>query len=88
LTVSRRLPAQINRNVEYPPGRAKHQFGVIMGWQLKVQSTQNPVLRHGVVLLGKIRSQSMLSEPALMKGLNKTATLIAKYTGLKFMAAR
>ena len=78
--------AQIDGNVEYPPCRAIHQFGMIIGWQLKVQSTQNPVLRHRVVLLGKIGSQSMLSEPALMKGLNKTATLIAKHTGLKFMA--
>ena len=77
--VSRRLLADIDRNVQYPPFYAAHQLTLCKRGALKMQPAHNTVAGHTLVVLDEVYLAYLLVELSLRKTLEKVTSRILEY---------
>ncbi len=78
LTVSGRTHAHINYSIHHIALHAVHDFDVIHGGQLKVQTPKHMLVRNRVVLFSKVGFQTLFCKSLLVEDLNKSATRVVK----------
>ena len=60
---------------------------MVVGRQMKMKPEQDPLVRNGIILLGKRIGQSALPERVGVKGFDEKAALVFLHSGLYLKAA-